>query len=73
LHNQSLTQTLADHRFLVTIILGGDSNEPSKTQIKEKSPANAARISTCDNTYRQVETWVPHPGFATPERQKMKK
>jgi len=25
LHNQSLTQTLADHRFLVTIILGGDS------------------------------------------------
>ena len=25
LHNQSLTQTLADHRFSVTIILGGDS------------------------------------------------
>ena len=25
LHNQSLTQTLADHRFLVTIIRGGDS------------------------------------------------
>ena len=25
LHNQSLTQTLADHRLLVTIILGGES------------------------------------------------
>jgi hypothetical protein len=25
LHNQSLTHTLADYRFLVTIILGGDS------------------------------------------------
>jgi len=25
LHNESLTQTLTDHRFLVTIILGGDS------------------------------------------------
>jgi len=25
LHNQSVTQTFAEHRFLVTIILGGDS------------------------------------------------
>ena len=31
----------------MTIILGGDSNEPSKIQIK-KSPADVARILTCD-------------------------
>jgi hypothetical protein len=44
LHNQSLTQTLADHRFLVTIILGGDSKEPSKTTNNKKSPVDAAQI-----------------------------